>query len=125
MLGKRISDLRKEIKISQKELSSYLNISSSTIAMYELDKRQPSFEILERISEYFNVSTDYLLGKSEIKNAERLLNYKKSNDECIPESEEMELLENFRLLNKHEKNIIRGKISELIYNKNTEENKSS
>lgn len=60
--------LRKKKNISQVKLSENLGVSKSTISMYEAGKRQPDFETLNLIAEYFNVSTDYLLGKVSIEN---------------------------------------------------------
>lgn len=59
--GERLSKLRTEKKMSQAELSARLNIAKSTLAMYETDKREPSFETLERIADFFDVKTDYLI----------------------------------------------------------------
>ena len=70
MLGKKISYLRKERKLSQRELAKELNIGNSTLAMYELEKREPDFNTLQKIADYFDVSTDYLLGRTDIKKSE-------------------------------------------------------
>lgn len=50
--------------LTQDELSKQLNISRSTIGMYEKGAREPDFETLELIADYFNVDTDYLLGRT-------------------------------------------------------------
>ena len=65
MLGNKIKYLRDQLDISQEELAKRINISPSTIAMYETNKRQPSYEILLKLAEIFNCSLDYLLGKKE------------------------------------------------------------
>lgn len=70
MLGKKISYLRKDRKLSQRELAKDLNIGNSTLAMYELEKREPDFDTLQKIADYFDVSTDYLLGRTDIKKSE-------------------------------------------------------
>ena len=56
--------LRKENKISQKELAKVIDVAPSTISMYEMGKRMPNDEILYKIASFFNVSIDYLLGYS-------------------------------------------------------------
>ena len=58
----RIGKLRNDKGMSQEELAAALNIDRGTIAKYETQKRIPSYEHLTAFSEYFNVSTDYLLG---------------------------------------------------------------
>lgn len=56
--------LRNEKNMSQQELADALGISKSSINMYERGERQPNFEILEMIADYFNVDIDYLLGRT-------------------------------------------------------------
>ena len=62
IFAERIGKLRNDKGMSQEELSVALNIDRGTIAKYETQKRIPSYEHLTAFSEYFNVSTDYLLG---------------------------------------------------------------
>lgn len=64
----RLKYLRNEKKITQRQLAKLLNLSSSTIAMYETGKRKPDCETLQRIADFFDVSTDYLLGRTDILN---------------------------------------------------------
>ncbi|KAA0777963.1 MULTISPECIES: helix-turn-helix domain-containing protein [Bacillus cereus group] len=61
--GNIIRDLRKQKGITQKELAQSLQLSESTIGMYERNERQPDYNTLIRIANYFNVSTDFLLGR--------------------------------------------------------------
>ncbi|MGD6932568.1 helix-turn-helix domain-containing protein, partial [Bacillus thuringiensis] len=58
--GNIIRDLRKQKGITQKELAQSLQLSESTIGMYERNERQPDYNTLIRIADYFNVSTDFL-----------------------------------------------------------------
>jgi transcriptional regulator with XRE-family HTH domain len=62
-LGKQIKSLRERKKLSQRKLAELLNMAPSTLAMYEVDKREPDFGTLEKIADFFGVSTDYLLGR--------------------------------------------------------------
>lgn len=57
----KLSYLRKKEKMSQEQLANKLNISPSTVGMYETAKRQPDNEMVTKIANLFNVSTDYLL----------------------------------------------------------------
>ena len=68
MLGNRLKDLRYQKEITQEELGKVLNKTKNNISQYETGKRQPDNETLIKISEYFQVSLDYLLGKTDIKN---------------------------------------------------------
>lgn len=63
MIGNRIRELRSDKKITQEELAKVIGVSTSMVGMYETGARRPSFEVLIKISKYFNVSTDYLLGR--------------------------------------------------------------
>ncbi|MDY0235105.1 MAG: helix-turn-helix transcriptional regulator [Gudongella sp.] len=68
MLGDRIKKERISKDITQLELSKVLEVSTSTVGMYEQNRRSPDNETLTKLAKYFNVSTDYLLGNSDIKN---------------------------------------------------------
>lgn len=54
--------LRKNAKMTMKELGRVLGCGESTISMYENGKRQPDNETLKKIADYFGVTIDYLLG---------------------------------------------------------------
>lgn len=57
--------LRSSSGLTQVEMAEKLGISRSTIGMYETGAREPDFETLEKIADFFNVDTDYLLGRTE------------------------------------------------------------
>lgn len=59
--GHRLRKLRNEKKLKQEDLAKIINISKSSVGMYERNEREPSFEVIKRISDYFNVSIDYLI----------------------------------------------------------------
>ena len=67
-IGQRIKDLRMSRGLTQEQLADILKISKSRIGMYEIGKREPNFEMLEAIADYFNVDMNYLLGKSDVPN---------------------------------------------------------
>jgi len=62
----RLKALRQDSDLTQNELAKILNISRTTISGYENAGTEPSFEILNKIADYFNVSIDYLLGRTSI-----------------------------------------------------------
>ena len=68
MIGKRIKELRKSENLTQKQLSEKLGITTSMIGMYETAARNPSYEILNKLSDFFNVSIDFLMGEIPFKN---------------------------------------------------------
>lgn len=66
--GERLKILRKEKNISQEELGNKIGVARTSVANYETDRNFPTSEVLEKLSDVFNVSIDYLLCKSDIKN---------------------------------------------------------
>ena len=67
LMTNRVIELRKSKGMSRKAVASELKLDQTTYGKYELGKRQPSVEVLNKISSFFNVSTDYLLGKTDYK----------------------------------------------------------
>lgn len=63
--GKRLRELREERSLSQLELSKMLNISNSTLSLYESDKRSPDQDMIRKIADFFDVSIDYLLDRND------------------------------------------------------------
>lgn len=63
--AQRLRDLRARENLTQQELADNTNIARSTLAMYEYGKRRPDFEILDKLADYFDVSFDYILGRSD------------------------------------------------------------
>ena len=59
--GKKLAQLRKQRNLSQEQLAKKINVSLSSVAMYETNKRQPDDETKKAISQLFGVSIDYLL----------------------------------------------------------------
>lgn len=68
MLGSRIRELREERGLTQEELGKILNLTKGNISKYESSKLEPNIETIKLIANYFKVSTDYLLGRTEYRN---------------------------------------------------------
>jgi transcriptional regulator with XRE-family HTH domain len=73
MFAIRLKELRKGKDMSQAEAAYALGISQSTWALYESGNREPSFNALLKIADYFGVYTDYLLGNQKYKNTDEEL----------------------------------------------------
>lgn len=58
----QLKELRKARGLSLKELGDILGVAESTVSLYENSKREASYTVLQKLSKYFNVSIDYLLG---------------------------------------------------------------
>ena len=63
-VGARLRELRNQKELSQKELSNFVDIKQPLLARYEKCAINPSYENLIRLADYFEVSTDYLLGRT-------------------------------------------------------------
>lgn len=65
MIGKRLRYLREKENLSQLALSKKLKIPNQSLSNYERDFRSPDYETLEKLASFFDVTTDYLLGRSD------------------------------------------------------------
>ncbi len=79
MIGNRIKLLREEFNLKQEDLAKKIDVSPSAIGMYERDLREPNDDITLKLANFFGVTTDYLLGKSDIRNPEELKNVQFAN----------------------------------------------
>ncbi|MBB6622543.1 helix-turn-helix transcriptional regulator [Clostridium gasigenes] len=93
MFANKLKQLRTEQKLTQSELAKILKTSASSIGMYEQNRRVPDIELIKIISEYFNVSTDYLLGKSDIKDsADKIFNSSNKTTKQIAKDKEIDTI---------------------------------
>lgn len=67
----RLKFLRNEKGENLEKIAKYLNVSIQTISNYENEKRDMTPETIIKLAEYFDVSTDYLLGKTDIRNYDK------------------------------------------------------
>lgn len=65
-IGEKIDTLLKENNIKQKELAEILQVTDNTISYFVRGTRTPNLQQIINIANYFNVSTDYLLGKTDV-----------------------------------------------------------
>ena len=63
----RLKKLREQKRLNQTELANLLKVSNGSITKWERGDRQPDYETLENIADTFNVTIDYLLGRSDSK----------------------------------------------------------
>lgn len=63
----RIRDLRKERGISQTTFAEIFDVSQRVVSMWETGERIPRFESIVAIADYFDVSIDYLVGRSDVR----------------------------------------------------------
>lgn len=63
--GTHLKELRKSRKITQKQLAKDIGASERGIQQYELGERKPTYDMLIALADYFDVSLDYLVGRSD------------------------------------------------------------
>ena len=66
MFALRLKELREKAGLSQAAFADKLNISQSTVGMWESGKREPNFKMTQYIADFFNTTTDYLLGRENL-----------------------------------------------------------
>ncbi len=99
----KLRELRKEKGISLKELGSVVNVAESTMSLYENGKRQPDYETLLKLAEYFGVTVDYLLrGDNETERLPEELVILNRNAKKMSPEKRKKLLEMARVMFKEE-----------------------
>lgn len=68
VLGDRIKSLRESENIQQNEFAKKIGVSNVVLSRYESGERKPDYDTLVTIADYFNVTIDYLLGRSNTPN---------------------------------------------------------
>ena len=72
--GELLATLRKEKGVLQKDVAAYLNVTVATISNYEKGVHSPDYETLVKLADFFDVSTDYLLQRTDYKVGISILN---------------------------------------------------
>ncbi|MHB1418484.1 MAG: helix-turn-helix domain-containing protein [Bacillota bacterium] len=73
MIGQRLKQLRNKHNLTLSKLASYLDTTSITLSRYENNQRQPDNETLKKIADYFEVTTDFLLERTNIPNYKKIM----------------------------------------------------
>jgi transcriptional regulator with XRE-family HTH domain len=66
--SERLKALRQEKNVTQRAIANHLNITDTAYGFYEQGKNYPNMDILIKLADYFEVSLDYLVGRSQNKN---------------------------------------------------------
>ncbi|MFX3616421.1 MAG: helix-turn-helix domain-containing protein [Sporolactobacillus sp.] len=66
-----MTEIRKEFQKTQQNVADYLGVTRPAYTAYELGSREPDFETLQKLAEYFDVTTDYLLGRTDARHPEK------------------------------------------------------
>ncbi|KRM20274.1 hypothetical protein FC40_GL000192 [Ligilactobacillus hayakitensis DSM 18933 = JCM 14209] len=110
LLGLRIKELRKEKGLRQSELATTLHVSQQAVGSWETGRTVPGADTLNVLADYFNVTTDYLLGRDG----------KEENSTDTKDLSEIMnsiMTYNGKELNQHDKDVVEGLISAYLNNK--------
>lgn len=75
VLAERMTELRKKHNFTQEDIAKYLDCNRATVANYENGKRQPDYNTLIKLAQKYSVSTDYLLGLTDVTTTDRNLKF--------------------------------------------------
>ena len=67
-IAQMLGNLRNEMKLSQREVANALGVSQALLSHYENDAREPKLDFVVKACDYFNVSADFILGRSHERN---------------------------------------------------------
>ena len=65
IFSERLKELRKEKSMTLKEVATHLNMPLSSYANYEQGVREPSLSMLKKLCDFYDVSSDYLIGRTD------------------------------------------------------------
>ena len=65
IIGERLRGLRESVRLSQAKLAKEFDVSQSALARYEIDDSTPSPEVFLKYADYFDVSLDYIFGRTD------------------------------------------------------------
>lgn len=68
MIGERLKQLRTEKKLRQSDVADMIGVGRTTYTNYEIGVSEPDIETINKLAEFFEVSTDYLLGRTDERN---------------------------------------------------------
>jgi len=115
ILGNRIRFLRERENLSQIEFAKILNISNTTLSQYETGQRVPSDEIKAKIADYFGVTVDYLLGRTDTPStADKITDSVSDDPELAKFWEELKEREDLKLLFKQTREMSPNDVKKII-----------
>lgn len=119
MFDERLKQLRLEKNITQAVLAQEIPIRQASISKYESGAMFPGYDVLIRLCQYFNVTADYLLGLSNVRQP-----YAQTFNSNLTEDEKVSL-KYYRRLSSESQDIIKGKMVELYREENAKGKKQN
>lgn len=106
IFGMRLMSLRKARNLTQGQMAEQLQMNRSTYTCYEIGTSMPNVTTMCAIADIFNVTLDYLMGRSDVLQNEGV-------GESDNAAQELQMLERYRLLNEKRQRLVREMIKEL------------
>ncbi|WP_434642683.1 helix-turn-helix domain-containing protein [Thermoanaerobacterium thermosaccharolyticum] len=102
----RLKQLRNEKNLTQEELAKYIGTTRATLASWETGRREPDMETLRKLSDYFNVTLDWLMGNTDIRNqADEITQAVEDDPELAEFWNDLKQREDLKLLFKQTRNL--------------------
>jgi transcriptional regulator with XRE-family HTH domain len=116
MFGKRLRELRLEKDKSQKDIATLLGLSDRSIGYYESGDRQPDNDTLSKLADYFSVSIDYLLGRTNDRRSQAQIvsDSLSGSDELVQFWDELKDREELQILFKQTRDLSPEAIKKII-----------
>lgn len=89
--GAILIQLRREKDVGQKEVATYLNVSVATVSNYENNVHSPDYAMLCRLADYYDVTTDFLLGRTDCRRNPKILKRRISDEYTVTDVVDMAL----------------------------------
>ena len=113
--SKRLKKLRKKKSVTLDELARAIDTTKTTLSRYENEKREPKMDMVKRIADYFNVTTDYLIGSTDEKKSADKIKAAIANDpELVSFWDEIADREDLKLLFKQTKDLEPKTVKQII-----------
>ena len=117
MFYDRLKKLRQQEKYTQKEIANFLNITQPAYQQFESGKKKINIETMQKLADFYNVSTDYLLGKTDIPDPDSDIDLDSAIDNSVAYDGTP--------ITDHDREIIKNYLNEYFSNKNNYESKQS
>ena len=119
MIIERLIQMRENKQLKQIEVAKLLNIGTVTYNRYEKGEREPDHKMLNKIANFFNVSTDYLLGLTDIPYTvdDYIAKQKKAGMQPVDNqynADERKIIDMYRQLSEKDKGKIEGRLEEML-----------
>lgn len=114
-IGNVIVELRKEQNLSQKKLADAIGISQAAIAKIEINRNEATAETIRKLSTFFGVSADYLLGLEDdfgVKQTEKSLRAYDHHE--LTDKQTVDLVKLYKALSDYNKAVVFGYVVRLI-----------